>query len=140
MKRSAQQICSRLILGIAITLCAVSAFSQTGADQPRHVKYSRYQQKAAGLWRVTGSPHGAKVEWLAIYLGDSRDNMVVRWPTGLGCQNEPAEIRANTITVDGNFPAVIQIHDSKSATLTTSGGQAILHLKKTKEQTNFLCE
>jgi hypothetical protein len=130
----------RPIWGIVIMLCAVPAFSQNAADQPQHVKYTNYQRKAAGFWRVTEPRAEAKVAWLAIYLGDSQDNMIVRWPTGLGCQNESAEINAGTITVGGNFPAVIQVHGPKSATLSMFGGQTVLHLRKTKEKTDFLCE
>jgi hypothetical protein len=86
-------------------------------------------------------PQGANVAWLVIGLGDSRDTMTVRWPTGLGCQTEGAQMHAGAITVvGGHFPAVIYIHDSKTATLSMFDGQTILHMKKTKEATDFLCE
>ena len=67
--------------------------------------------------------------------------MSVRWPTGLGCQTEGTEIRGTTITVvGGNFPAVIQILGSKTATLSMFGGKTIVHMKKTKHATHFGCE
>lgn len=132
------------LLGILLS-CApvieVHAQSVTRIETSRvqGVRPTKYQREAAGLWRVIETQHGANVKWLAIYIGDSQDNMIVRWPTGLGCQNEQAKIRANTITIVGrNFPAAIQIRRGNTATLSL--GQTILHMRKTKEKTDFLCE
>src|SRR5271165_5526901 len=95
-------------------LCACSAFRPGDSDHPRNVKYSKYQRAPAGYWRVTEADQAAKLAWLVPYLRDSPNTMAVRWPTGLGCQNEPAEIKKDTITVVGrNFPGVIHIQGSK---------------------------
>ena len=96
------------IFCIAIILCASSALPES-----RHVTYTKYQREAAGFWRVTETHQGANVKWLVIGLGDSANTMTVRWPTGTGCQTEPAEIQANKITVVEHFPAVIQIQRAK---------------------------
>ena len=111
-------------------------------DTPKHAKYTKYQYRAAGFWRVVETPpQGVSVKWLVIGLGDSPSTMTVRWPTGLGCQNEEAEIRGETIsTVGGNLRAVIQIRGPKKATLSMGEDQIVLHLRKTKEATNFVCE
>jgi hypothetical protein len=126
---------------IFLILCASAAFPQGDSDHPQHVKYTKYQREAAGFWRVTESSGTAQIAWLAIYLGESRNTMAVRWPTGMGCQNESAEIKKGTITVVGrNFPAVIQIQGPKTAQVSMFGGQVVIHMKKTKEQTDFLCQ
>lgn len=103
---------------------------------------TKYQREAAGFWRVTETPpQGVSIKWLAIGLGDSQDTMTVTWPNGLGCQTEPAEIRADAITVvGGHLPGVIKIRGPKTATLIMFGGQIILHMGKTKEPTSFVCE
>ena len=63
--------------------------------------------------------------------------MTVRWPTGLGCQIESADIRGGTFTVVGDhFPATIKISGRKTATLSMFGGRTVLHMKKTKEATD----
>jgi len=124
-----------------LMLCACPAFPQGDSDHPANVRYTRYQRNAAGFWRVTETDEVRKIAWLVIYLGDSPNTMKVRWPTGLGCQAESAEIKENTITVVGrNFPAVIQIQGPKTATVSMSGGQVVFHMKKTNERTDFLCE
>jgi len=124
-----------------MALCAFPAFPENAARHSEHVKYTKYQREAAGFWRVTGAPQSANVKWLVIGLGDSPSTMTVRWPTGLGCSTESAEIHADRITVVGDhFPAVIQIQGPKSATLSMFSGQIILHIRKTKEATDFLCE
>jgi hypothetical protein len=131
----------RSILWIFITQCVPPAFSQNAARHSEHIKYTKFQRQAAGFWRVTEAPQGANVKWLVIGLADSPNTMTVRWPTGLGCSTESAEIHADTITVVGDhFPAVIQIRGSKTATLSMFGGQITLHIRKTKEATDFLCE
>jgi hypothetical protein len=103
---------------------------------------TKYQREAIGFWRVTETPpRGVSVKWLAIGLGDSQTAMTVRWPNGLGCQMEDAEIRADTITVlGGRLAAVIHIRGPKIATVSMSGGQIIFHMRKTKEPTNLICE
>jgi hypothetical protein len=60
----------------------------------------------------------------------------------MGCQTEPAEMQADKITVVDRFPAVIQIQGPRAATLSmfVFGGQTLLHMRKTKEATDFLCE
>ena len=122
-------------------LCGFPAFPQRPAEHPEHVKYTKFQREAAGFWRVTEAPQGANVKWLVIGLGDSQNTMTIRWPTGLGCSTESAKMHADTITVVGDhFPAVIQIRGPKTATLSMFGGQVILHIRKTKEATDFLCE
>jgi alkylation response protein AidB-like acyl-CoA dehydrogenase len=130
------------ILSVGVVLCAFATVPQSGADPQKHVNYTKAQSKAAGFWRVTGTPpQGVSVKWLVIGLGDSRTTMTVRWPNGLGCQTEAAEIQGDTITiVGGHLPAVIQIRGSKNATLSMSGGQIVLHLRKTNEPSSFLCE
>jgi hypothetical protein len=127
---------------LAIVMFGVlPAVAQNDADHPAHVKYTKHQRQAAGFWKVTEPHQGANVEWLVIRLGDSKDTMGVRWPTGLGCQDESAEIRGATITVVGNnFPAVIQILGPKTATLSMFGGKTILHMIKTRHATDFGCE
>ena len=129
------------ILLVVTMLGALTAPTQQTAEHPSHVAYTRQQRQAAGFWRVMEPPQGANVAWLVIGLGDSRDTMTVRWPTSLGCQTEGAEMHAGAIRfVGGHFPVVIYIHDSKTATLSMFDGQTILHMKKTKEATGFLCE
>lgn len=123
-----------------LMLCACPAFPQGDSDHPRHVKYTKYQREATGFWRVTETDEAKKMTWLVIYLGDSPETMTVRWPTGLGCQNEPAEIKKDTITVMGHLPAVIQIQGSKTARVSMFGGQVVFHMRKTNERTDFLCE
>lgn len=132
----------RKLFSVILLLCAVPTFPQSDAEAQQHVKYSKYQRKAAGFWRVTETPpQGVSVKWLVIGLGDSQNTLTVRWPTGVGCQTEAAEIQGDTITVvGGNFPAVIQIRGRKTATLSMSGGQTILHLRKTQESVSFVCE
>lgn len=126
---------------ILILLCACPAFAQSEADRSKQVKYTKYQLVAAGFWRVTALHTGGNVQWLVIGLGDSGNTMTVRWPTGLGCQIESADIRGDTITVAGDhFPAVIKISGRKTATLSMFGGQTILPMTKTKEATEFGCE
>src|SRR5271157_61038 len=101
---------------ICLLLCAPAVLSQDDSGHPQHVKYTKYQLEAAGFWRVTESDRAAKLPWLVFYLGDSPDKMSVRWSTGMGCQSESAEIKKDTITVEGsNFPAVIHIQGPKTA-------------------------
>jgi hypothetical protein len=104
--------------------------------------YTKYQRRAAGFWRVIETPPpGVSVKWLVIGLGQSATRMTLRWPDGLGCQNEDAEILGDTITAtDGGLRAAIQIRGPDEATLRIDGVQTILHLRKTKEATNFACE
>ena len=104
--------------------------------------YTKNQHRAVGFWRVIETPpQGVSVKWLVIGLGDSQAEMKVTWPIGVGCQTEEAEILGNTITtVGGHLQAVIQIRGPKKATLSLDGGRAILHMRKTKEATNFGCE
>jgi hypothetical protein len=137
-RKGAQRMLGTLLA--IMMLLAFTGFAQNNADNKPHVKYTKYQRQAIGFWRATPGPQTARVSWLVIGLGDSRDSVTVRWPTGLGCQTDPAEIQGNTITVQGGFPAVIQIHGSKTATVSMFGSQTILQMKKTKEATNFLCE
>lgn len=126
---------------ILILLCACPVFTQSEADHSTQVNYTKYQLEAAGFWRVTELHTGGNVQWLVIGLGDSRNTMTVRWPTGLGCQIESADIRGGTITVVGDhFPAVIRISGRQTATLSMFGGRTVLHMKKTKEATEFVCE
>lgn len=126
---------------IFLMLCASPVLSQSDSGHPRRVKYTKYQRAAAGFWRVTETDQAAKMAWLVLYLGESPDTMSVRWPTGLGCQSELAEIKKGTITVvGGNLPAVIQIQGPRTAEVSMFGGQVVFHMKKTKERTDFLCE
>lgn len=115
----------------------LSFFAESANCQAPKINYTKRQRQAAGFWRVE-SPQNASVRWLAIYLGDSPETMIVRWPTGVGCQSEPADIHGSIVKVGGHFPAVIELNGSKQARLIQ--GQVIVHLKKTNESTNFLCE
>jgi hypothetical protein len=105
--------------------------------QMRNVKHTKQQRQAAGFWRADPLKSGG-VPWLVIPLGDSPETMIVRWPTGIACQDDPAEIHGNKITIGGHFPAVLELNGSNEATLTNGG--STLHLRKTKESTNFVCE
>src|SRR5690348_15370108 len=119
-----------LALSYTVLTAAQSALSQT-----------KFQEQAAGFWRIIETRRDATPKWLVMGVGDSTDTMTLRWPTGTGCNSGEGRINGNGITVLGsNFPAVIQITGPKTATLIMFGGQIIVHMKKTKESTNFLCE
>ena len=126
---------------LLLLLCAILAFAQGPAPQLHQVKHTKFQRRAAGFWRTTEVRNDATVKWIVLYFGDTQDTMILRRPTGLGCANEEGEIKNDKITVLGNnFPAVIQITGAKTAILSMFGGQNTVHLKKTKESTDFLCE
>jgi hypothetical protein len=125
----------------AILFCLAIAASGVAVPLHAHVaKPTKAQRKAAGFWRVQEPHQTGSVQWVAIYVGDSPGTMSARWPTGLGCQYEPAEMHGNKITtVRPNVPAVIELNGSKNATLTL-GESTILHLRKTSASTSFACE
>lgn len=127
----------RLRLKIILIFLLPATLAAPAYCQQRHIKYTKQQRRAAGFWRVDPPQNGA-VQWLAIYLGDSAETMIVRWPTGLGCQDEAAQIQGNRISIRDHFPAVIDLHGSDAAELAYE--QMKLHLRKTRESTNFVCE
>jgi hypothetical protein len=127
----------RKIFWIAALLCAIPASAQNDEE---HVKYTKFQKQAAGYWLVTEPQNEAHVQWLAIYLGDTRNTMTVRWPTDKGCQSETAEMHADTINVAGDFPAVIQMDGPRTGTVKMYDGRIILHIKKTKDKTDSACK
>lgn len=105
--------------------------------QSGKVKPTKQQHQAAGFWRADPRQTGS-LPWLAIYLGDSLGKMIVRWPTSIACQDEPAEMRGSIMEIGGHFPARFQLDGPKDATFAQ--GQVTLHMRKTKESTNFVCE
>ncbi len=113
------------------------ALTQNGECQLHRIKTTKQQHQAAGFWRANPRQTGA-VPWLAIYVGESPEKMVVRWPTGIACEDEPAEMHGNVLEIGGHFPGVFQLDGPKHATLTQ--GQVTLQMRKTKESTNFVCE
>jgi len=115
----------------------ISLLAQIANGRTWKVQHTKQQHQAVGFWRVD-PPQIGTVRWLVILLGESPETMIVRWPTGIGCQDEPAEIHGSKITIGGHFPAVLELNGSKEAILTTGG--STLHLRKTKESTNFVCE
>ena len=140
--RCVPRILPQLLTVVLAALCALPAVSQTETNHAVPVKYTKHQRQAVGLWRVVEPPApGWSVRWLAIYLGDSQNTMMVRWPTGLGCQYESAEMRDKILRIVGvRFPATIQFTGPKSATLSMVGRDSVRRLRKTKEPTDFLCE
>ncbi|HTS08173.1 MAG TPA: hypothetical protein VMP68_21560 [Candidatus Eisenbacteria bacterium] len=118
-------------------LLGIALLPQIANCQTHKIKPTKQQRQAVGFWRVD-PPQNGTVRWLVILVGDSPETMTVRWPTGIACQDDPAEIHGNKITIGGHFPAVLELNGSREATLTTGG--STLHLRKTKESTNFVCE
>ena len=77
-----------------LALLPIALLTQSSDCQTHKVKHTRQQRQAVGFWRVD-PPQNGSVRWLVIFLGDSPETMTVRWPTGIACQDDPAEIHGN---------------------------------------------
>ena len=97
--------------------------------------------RAIGKWSVVDAGPGG-LRWVAIRRGESRSQLQLVWPTGLGCQTEAATVGDHRIDVRFLLggTAHIALTGRSTATLTFDDPHSTWHLEKTTESAYFLCQ